>query len=266
MELIKHSFDDLRGEHVRALFSTSRLAWSTSLVIFCYAALGLAYPLFNGFLSTYLEEKNANFGDTSLNATYSAYAYQAACGVPGSVLAAVLVNWSRGGRKFAMAFFTIMAGIFLFAVTQAKNQTQINALISIASFWENAFCRSTPRVPTFASWLTGRRCPVRIRPRGLPRKSRRPSRDAAEGQTPSRGTGDALASASSRVTGIFAPIIAVYAGTNPDAPVFVSASIFVLYVVGPRRRVAHLAGRVSSCWVYRSRLSDGPLFEAFSRD
>jgi hypothetical protein len=45
--------------------------------------------------------------------------------------------------------------------------------------------------------------------------------------TPSRGTGDALASASSRITGIFAPVIAVYAKTV-DAPVFASASIFVL--------------------------------------
>ncbi len=142
LELVKHSFDDLRGEHIRSLFSTSRLALSTSLVIFCYAALGLAYPLFNGFLSGYLASKNANFGDTSLNATYSAYTYQAACGIPGSIVAALLVNWGRGGRKFAMAFFTVMAGIFLFAVTQARTQTQINALISIASFWENAFCMS----------------------------------------------------------------------------------------------------------------------------
>ena len=45
IELIKHSFDDLKGEHVRALFSTTRLAYSTSLVIFCYAALGVSHLL-----------------------------------------------------------------------------------------------------------------------------------------------------------------------------------------------------------------------------
>jgi hypothetical protein len=47
--------------------------------------------------------------------------------------------------------------------------------------------------------------------------------------TPSRGTGDALASAASRITGIFAPIIAVYspAAKYPDGPVYASASIFV---------------------------------------
>lgn len=44
--LVRHSFDDLDGEHIRALFGTPHLAWSTSLIIYCYAALGLAYPLF----------------------------------------------------------------------------------------------------------------------------------------------------------------------------------------------------------------------------
>ena len=91
----------------------------------------LAYPLFNGFLGGYLQAKNASFGDTSVDATYcefstfvasqrvvefvlcdaAAYTYQAACGVIGSILAAGLVQWNRGGRKFAMAFFTVGAGV-----------------------------------------------------------------------------------------------------------------------------------------------------------
>lgn len=47
---------------------------------------------------------------------------------------------------------------------------------------------------------------------------------------PHRGTGDALVSAASRITGIFAPVIAVYspAARQPEAPVFASASIFVV--------------------------------------
>lgn len=51
--------------------------------------------------------------------------------------------------------------------------------------------------------------------------------------TPSRGTGDALAAAASRVTGIFAPVIAVFsnAALTPDGPVFASAGIFVASVV-----------------------------------
>lgn len=62
-----------------------------------------ADPLFNGFLGLYLAARKAETGDTSIDGTYSAYTYQAACGVIGSFLAAALVQWSRGGRKFAMA-------------------------------------------------------------------------------------------------------------------------------------------------------------------
>lgn len=47
--------------------------------------------------------------------------------------------------------------------------------------------------------------------------------------TPHRGTGDALAATASRVTGLFAPIIAVYspAADSPSGPVYVSAGIFI---------------------------------------
>lgn len=33
-ELIKHSMDDMSGEHIKGLFATPRLAYSTSLIIF----------------------------------------------------------------------------------------------------------------------------------------------------------------------------------------------------------------------------------------
>ncbi|KAJ7621376.1 MFS general substrate transporter [Roridomyces roridus] len=198
-ELIRNSFEHLSGDNITGLFATPRLAWSTSLIIFIYGALGLAYPLFNAFLGSYLAARLTETGSTSIDATYSAYTYQAACGVAGSVVAAVMVQWSRTGRKFSMGFFTIMAGVFLFALTAAKTSVQVNALVSIASFWENAFY----------GVLYG------YAPEVFP--------------TPRRGTGDALASASSRVTGLFAPIIAVYsnAGKTPNGPVYASAGIFI---------------------------------------
>lgn len=45
-ELVKNSFSDINGEHTKGLFATPQLAYSTSLIIFIYGALGLAYPLF----------------------------------------------------------------------------------------------------------------------------------------------------------------------------------------------------------------------------
>jgi hypothetical protein len=142
MELLKHSFDDFSGKQVSSLFSTKRLAWSTSLVILTYALIGLAYPLFNGFLGSYLASKTAAVGEDSINAAYSAYTYQAACGVPGSILAAVAIEWGRGGRKFALSFFTIASGVFLFGLTQSKTAVHVNVLTCFAAFFQNAMCKS----------------------------------------------------------------------------------------------------------------------------
>ncbi|KAJ7489155.1 MFS general substrate transporter [Mycena latifolia] len=197
--LIRNSLNDVSGENIKGLFCTPRLAYSSSLIIFIYGALGLAYPLFNAFLGSYLSARETDTGATGIDATYSAYTYQAACGVGGSLLAAVMVQCSRTGRKYSMAFFTIMSGVFLFALTAARTSVQVNALVSIASFWENAFY----------GVLYG------YAPEVFP--------------TPRRGTGDALAASASRVTGLFAPIIAVYsnAGKTPNGPVYASAGIFI---------------------------------------
>ncbi|KAJ7097589.1 MFS general substrate transporter [Mycena epipterygia] len=197
--LIRNSLDDVTGENIKGLFCTPRLAYSSGLIIFIYGALGLAYPLFNAFLGSYLSSRETDTGATGIDATYSAYTYQAACGVGGSMLAAVMVQWSRTGRKYSMAFFTVMSGVFLFALTAARTSVQVNALVSIASFWENAFY----------GVLYG------YAPEVFP--------------TPRRGTGDALAASASRVTGLFAPVIAVYsnAGKTPNGPVYASAGIFV---------------------------------------
>ncbi|KAJ7176818.1 MFS general substrate transporter [Mycena filopes] len=197
--LIRNSFDEISGENIKGLFCTPRLAYSSSLIIFIYAAVGLAYPLFNAFLGSYLSSRETDTGATGIDATYSAYTYQAVCGVGGSILAAIMVQWSRTGRKYSLAFFTVMSGVFLFALTAAKTSVQVNALVSIASFWENAFY----------GVLYG------YAPEVFP--------------TPRRGTGDALAASANRVTGLFAPIIAVYsnAGKTPNGPVYASAGIFV---------------------------------------
>lgn len=141
MALVKNALHEFDSKHFSAIFSTRRLAFSTSLITLIYGTLGLAYPLFYSFLGTYLDLKLGQFGDNSINATYSSYTYQAACGIPGSFLAAAMVEIPRGGRKFAMAFFTLTAGIFLLGLTQSKSAIQVNALTCMASFFSNAYCK-----------------------------------------------------------------------------------------------------------------------------
>jgi len=145
-DLIKRAASgSMSGGHIKALFSTPRLAFSTSLITLIYGTLGLAYPLFYAFLGTYLDLKlgAVGVGDNSINGVYGAYVYQAACGIPGSFLAAAMVEVPRGGRKFAMAFFTFAAGLFLIGLTQSKNAIQVNALTCMASFFSNAYCEYT---------------------------------------------------------------------------------------------------------------------------
>ncbi|KAI5475841.1 MFS domain-containing protein [Pseudohyphozyma bogoriensis] len=198
--LVRTATQRMDLDHIKALFATKRLAWSTSLIMFIYGALGLAYPLFNAFLGTYLTERQAEVGNQTIYSTYSTYTYQAACGVAGSIGAAALVQWSRGGRRFAMAFFTIMSGVFLFGLTTARSNDAIIVWTCMAATFENAFY----------GVLYG------YAPEVFP--------------TPSRATGDALAAGASRVTGLFAPIIAVYsaAAKTPNGPVYASAAIFIV--------------------------------------
>ncbi|KAI5475842.1 MFS domain-containing protein [Pseudohyphozyma bogoriensis] len=129
------------------------------------------------------------------------------CGVLGSIVAALLVQWSKGGRRFAMSFFTVMAGVFLFGLTTARTRPNLIIWNCLASSFENAFY----------GVLYG------YAPEIFP--------------TPSRATGDALAAGASRITGLFAPIIVIYsgAGRTPNGPVYAAAAIFIftgLFMLG----------------------------------
>lgn len=49
---------------------------------------------------------------------------------------------------------------------------------------------------------------------------------------PHRGTGDGIASSMNRVAGLMAPIIAIYApSSQPNTPIYVSASLFIIAAV-----------------------------------
>jgi hypothetical protein len=47
---ILSSTPHLSGSHVKALFATGKMTWSTSLLIVMYGIIGLASTLYNGFL------------------------------------------------------------------------------------------------------------------------------------------------------------------------------------------------------------------------
>jgi hypothetical protein len=48
---IKRKLASLRGDHVRALFATGKLAFSTSMIMVVWAFIGLAFPLYVSLLN-----------------------------------------------------------------------------------------------------------------------------------------------------------------------------------------------------------------------
>ncbi|CAE6479140.1 unnamed protein product [Rhizoctonia solani] len=200
-----HAFKGFDLSHVKPLFSTPTLALNTSLTIVCWALIGLAYPLYNAFLPIYLNQRSVSQGSGTIDETYRNYSILSVLGIPGSIIACVMVDWTRGsgrwsfgGRKFAMAISTCLTGVFLFLFTQAKNEAGVLGFNCASTLTQNAMYgvlyAYTPEV--------------------FP--------------APHRGTGDAICSAINRITGLMAPIIATYGDLTTNAPLFVAASLFIV--------------------------------------
>lgn len=47
---LKRKLEKVNFTHLRALFASPKLAWSTTLIIFIWAFIGLGFPLYNAFL------------------------------------------------------------------------------------------------------------------------------------------------------------------------------------------------------------------------
>jgi len=76
--------------HVQGLFKTRRMAISTSLIWLSWTLIGLAYPLFNVFLPTYLKTRGAQFGVTSDYIRWRNYAIINVCGIFGPIPASFM--------------------------------------------------------------------------------------------------------------------------------------------------------------------------------
>lgn len=120
MGALHRRFEKFNASHVRELFKTPQMAWSTSLIILIWALIGLAFPLYNAFLPYLLATRGA---DTGVNSTYITYRNEviiAVLGIPGALAGGLLVELPRFGRKGALAVSTVVTGVFLFAGTTAK--------------------------------------------------------------------------------------------------------------------------------------------------
>ncbi|KAK7046014.1 hypothetical protein VNI00_007009 [Paramarasmius palmivorus] len=90
-------------DHIKALFRTKKLAFTTSLLISLWGIIGLASTLYNSFLPYVLATRGASFGDGSLYITYRNQFILSVIGVPGAFLAGWAVELPFIGRKGTLA-------------------------------------------------------------------------------------------------------------------------------------------------------------------
>jgi hypothetical protein len=109
--------------HLKGLFATRRLGISTSLIWFSWTLIGLAYPLYNVFLPTYLASRGAQFGQLSVSQNWMEYSVSNLCSIPGPILAGYMCATPLG-RKYTMSIGAVVTMAFFFAYTQVRNNAQ----------------------------------------------------------------------------------------------------------------------------------------------
>ncbi|KAL4963958.1 MFS transporter [Aspergillus stella-maris] len=190
-EIIKRSLERFSLQQVKPLFATKRLGFSTVLIWFCWTCIGMGYTLFNAFLPQYLGANSSTYE------TYRNYAITAVCGIPGPLLAWVLVDIPYIGRKGTMAASTVITAVLLFCFTASKDPNVQLVCSALESFFQmmmyGVLYAYTPEV--------------------FP--------------APNRGTGSGIASCLNRIAGLMAPIIGVYASGNALAPIYASGGLLL---------------------------------------
>ncbi|KDR77989.1 hypothetical protein GALMADRAFT_278352 [Galerina marginata CBS 339.88] len=185
------------GEHIKSLFRTRKIAYSTSLLIAIWGVIGLASTLYNNFLPFLLASRGAHFGDASLNITYRNTFILSVVGVPAAFFATLMVEIPQFGRRGALAASAAVTGAFLFATTTARTS---NALLG----WNCGYAFSSNIMYGVL---------YAISPEIFPAKD--------------RGTGNGLVAAATRIFGLIAPIIALYADLSTAVPVYIAGALVI---------------------------------------
>ncbi|PTB78340.1 MFS general substrate transporter [Trichoderma longibrachiatum ATCC 18648] len=207
--ILKEKLRGLSADRLRPLFQTKTLAVATSLVWFCWATIGMGYPLFNAFLPQYLSHHDSDSGSEAMQSetsaisgvTYRNYAITSIMGVPGSLLAAYLVDHPSPflGRRGTLASSTLVSAIFLFIFAAYGTTPTAQLIFSCIE----AFAQNIMYGVLYA-----------FTPEIFP--------------APVRGAGTGVASFLNRLTGLMAPILAAnIPGDGSTTPIYMSAILIL---------------------------------------
>uniref|UniRef100_A0A060T1V9 ARAD1C19514p n=1 Tax=Blastobotrys adeninivorans TaxID=409370 RepID=A0A060T1V9_BLAAD len=194
--LFQQRIEKFNLDHIRQVFGTKKLAFSSSLVILIWAIIGLAFPLYNQFIPYFLQQRGSANEPQSTYITYRNTLIIAVLGVPGALIAGLLVEL-RSGRKGALSLATVLTGVFLFGSTTARTS---NALLG----WNCAYNFTSNIMYGVLYAYTPEIFPARV-----------------------RGTAIGLAASANRILGVFSPIIAMYADLTTSAPIYASGALFL---------------------------------------
>lgn len=200
------------GDKLKELFKTKQLGLTTALIWFSWATIGMGYPLFNAFLPQYFARYSGSSDVVQSETTpisgetYRNYAITSVFGVPGSLLAAYLVDRPSPflGRRGTLASSTLVSAIFLFFFVIWGNTSTRQLIFSCVG----AFAQNIMYGVLYA-----------FTPEIFP--------------APVRGAGSGVASFLNRVTGLLAPILAANVpGDSASTPIYISAVLILMAFVG----------------------------------
>ncbi|EIT75956.1 synaptic vesicle transporter SV2 [Aspergillus oryzae 3.042] len=208
-EIIARSLSKFSASQITPLFSSKRLGITTILIWLCWTTIGMGYTLFNAFLPQYLGSTASTYE------TYRNYAITSVTGLFGPILALYMVDIKYIGRKGTMAISTCVTAVLLFCFTAAKTADTQLVCSALESFTQmimyGVLYAYTPEV--------------------FP--------------APNRGTGTGIASCLNRIAGLCAPIIGIYASSNPSAPIYASGALLLVSFVAMVLLPIETAGKQS---------------------
>lgn len=181
--------------HIKILFLTRKIAYSSTLIFLSWILIGLAYSTFFNFVYIYI---NLHGGDTlgSTFITYRNSSISQFVGIFGPILAAYMVTFRRLGRRGTMTIGALITMGILFGYTTVRTQLQDALFSSLTYFFINIY---------FA-------CLYAYTPEVFPAIA--------------RATGGALGVFCLRVGGIFTPIIYYYGQkSGSSVPIWVCGAL-----------------------------------------
>lgn len=139
LDIVKRFFGRFSKDRIGPLFITRKMGIMTCLIWFCWATIGMGYPLFNAFLPQYLQNAGKHSAPTPNNIVYRNYAITSIVGVPGSIAAYYTVDMKYIGRKGTIAISTLITGCLLFGFTGSSDPNYQLVFSCLEAFFQSTF-------------------------------------------------------------------------------------------------------------------------------